>query len=122
LQGRLPIRVELRALTEDDFKRILTETEASLLIQYKALMETEGFKLEFADDAVNEIARLAFLVNETVENIGARRLLTVMEKLLDDISFNASDRSGETFKITADYVRKQVAELAENTDLSKFIL
>ncbi|MCB9990216.1 MAG: ATP-dependent protease ATPase subunit HslU [Rhodospirillales bacterium] len=122
LQGRLPIRVELRALTEDDFKRILTETEASLLIQYKALMETEGVTLEFEDDAVDEIARIAFQVNETVENIGARRLLTVMEKLLDDISFTAADRNGETVKITADYVRDQVAALAENADLSKFIL
>ncbi len=122
LQGRLPIRVELRALTEEDFRRILTETEASLPIQYKAMMETEGFKLEFEDEAINEIARLSFEVNETVENIGARRLLTIMEKLLDDISFNASDRSGETFTITAEYVKEQVAELAENADLSKFIL
>jgi len=122
LQGRLPIRVELRALTESDFKRILTETEASLLIQYKALMATEGFKLEFDDKAVDEIARIAFEVNETVENIGARRLLTVMEKLLDDISFNASDRGHETFVVTADYVRQQVAELAKDADLSKFIL
>ena len=122
LQGRLPIRVELRALTEEDFKRILTDTEASLLIQYKALMETEGVTLEFEDDAVDEIARIAFEVNETVENIGARRLLTVMEKLLDEISYNASDRSGETFTVTADYVRQQVAELARDADLSKFIL
>ena len=122
LQGRLPIRVELRALTEEDFKRILTETEASLLIQYKALMETEGFTLEFDDDAINEIARLAFEINETVENIGARRLLTVMERLLDIISFEASDRSGETFTVTAAYVKEQVSELAENADLSKFIL
>ncbi len=122
LQGRLPIRVELRALTEDDFKRILNETEASLLIQYKALMKTEGFDLDFAPDAIDEIARIAFEVNETVENIGARRLLTVMEKLLDEISFTASDRNGDSLNITADYVRKQVAELAENADLSKFIL
>ncbi len=122
LQGRLPIRVELRALTEADFKSILTETEASLLIQYKALMDTEGLKLEFEDDAIDEIARLAFQVNETVENIGARRLLTVMERLLDEISFNASDRNGETFIINAEYVRKQVSALAENADLSKFIL
>ncbi len=122
LQGRLPIRVELRALTEADFKRILTETEASLLVQYTALMKTEGFDLEFESGAVDEIARIAFEVNETVENIGARRLLTVMEKLLDEISFNASDRNGEKFIVTADYVRKQVAELAKDADLSKFIL
>ncbi len=122
LQGRLPIRVELRALTEEDFKRILTETEACLPIQYKALMKTEGFTLEFEDEALDEIARLAFKVNETVENIGARRLLTVLEKLLDEISFNASDRSGETFTITAKFVKEQVSDLAENADLSKFIL
>ena len=122
LQGRLPIRVELRALTEEDFKRILTETEASLLIQYKALMKTEGFDLEFEEAAIDEIARIAFEVNETVENIGARRLLTVMERLLDDISYTASDRNGEKFVVTADYVREQVKDLAENADLSKFIL
>lgn len=122
LQGRLPIRVELRALTQEDFRKILTDTEASLLIQYKALMETEGMTLEFEDDAIDAIAKIAFEVNETVENIGARRLLTVMEKLLDEISYTASDRGGETFKITADYVREQVSELAENADLSKFIL
>jgi len=122
LQGRLPIRVELRALTEDDFKKILRDTEASLLLQYKALMKTEGFTLDFEEDAIDEIARIAFQVNETVENIGARRLLTVMEKLLDDISFTASDRNGESFVVTAEYVRKQVSVLAENADLSKFIL
>ncbi len=122
LQGRLPIRVELRALTEEDFRRILTETEASLLIQYKALMNTEDFTLSFEDDAIDEIARLAFEVNETVENIGARRLLTVMEKLLEEISYTAADRGGESFTVTADYVREQVADLAENADLSKFIL
>ena len=102
LQGRLPIRVELRALTEEDFKRILTETDACLIKQYKALMKTEGVTLDFKEDAINEIARLSFQVNETVENIGARRLLTVMERLLDDISFTASDRNGETVDITAD--------------------
>lgn len=122
LQGRLPIRVELRALTQEDFKKILTDTEASLLVQYKALMETEGVTLNFKDDAVDEIARLAYEVNETVENIGARRLLTVMEKLLDEISFTASDRRGESIDITADYVRENVSELAEDADLSKFIL
>ena len=122
LQGRLPIRVELRALTREDFKRILTETESSLIVQYKALMATEGLTLDFTDEAIDEIARIAFEVNESVENIGARRLLTVMEKLLDEISFTASDRGGETVNITGDDVRKNVAELAKNTDLSRFIL
>lgn len=122
LQGRLPIRVELRALTQEDFKRILTETDACLIRQYKALIGTEGLNLEFTDDAVDEIARLAFEVNESVENIGARRLLTVMEKLLDDISFNAADSQGETVTVDAAYVLKNVADLAKNTDLSKFIL
>ena len=112
----------MRALTEADFVRILTETENCLIKQYKALIGTEGVNLTFTDEAIKEIARVAFEVNETVENIGARRLLTVMEKLLDEISYTASDRGGETFKITADYVREQVSELAENADLSKFIL
>lgn len=122
LQGRLPIRVELRALTEEDFVRILTETQNSLTEQYEALIGTEGVKLSFTDDAIKEIAKIAYEVNETVENIGARRLLTVMEKLLDDISFTASDKSGEELAIDAQYVRDNVAELAENADLSKFIL
>lgn len=122
LQGRLPIRVELRALTVDDFKRILKETEASLVKQYEALIATEGMTLTFEDEAIDEIARLAFEVNESVENIGARRLHTVMEKLLEEISFTASDRSGETVVITAEYVRDHVEELAKSTDLSKFIL
>ncbi|MCB1530286.1 MAG: ATP-dependent protease ATPase subunit HslU [Rhodospirillales bacterium] len=122
LQGRLPIRVELRALTEEDFKRILTETDACLITQYKALIGTENMTLNFSEEAIDAIAKIAFQVNETVENIGARRLLTVMEKLLDDISFTASDRSGETFEITADYVRENVSELAGDADLSKFIL
>jgi ATP-dependent HslUV protease ATP-binding subunit HslU len=122
LQGRLPIRVELRALTEEDFVKILTETENSLIKQYKALIGTEEVTLDFTDDAIKEIARLAFEVNETVENIGARRLLTVMEKLLDDISYTASDRGGETITIDKDDVREKVGELAQNADLSKFIL
>ena len=122
LQGRLPIRVELKALTQEDFKRILTETDACLIKQYKALIATEGVTLDFTEDAIDEIARLAFEVNETVENIGARRLLTVMEKLLDDISYTASDRGGETITIDAAYVLKNVSELAKNADLSKFIL
>ncbi len=122
LQGRLPIRVELRALTQEDFKRILTETEASLIKQYVALIGTEDVTLKFEDEAIDEIARLAFEVNENVENIGARRLLTVMEKLLEQISFTASDRSGEEIAITADYVRENVEELVKSADLSKFIL
>lgn len=122
LQGRLPIRVELRPLTEEDFVRILTETENCLIKQYKALIATEGVDLTFTDSAIKEIARVAFEVNETVENIGARRLLTVMEKLLDDISYTASDRSGEKIIIDSKDVKENVAELAKDTDLSKFIL
>jgi ATP-dependent HslUV protease ATP-binding subunit HslU len=122
LQGRLPIRVELSALTKEDFRRILTETDACLIRQYKALIGTENVTIEFSDDAIDEIAAIAFGVNETVENIGARRLHTVMEKLLDDVSFTATDRSGETIQIDAALVKTQVAELAKNTDLSKFIL
>ncbi|MAZ33172.1 ATP-dependent protease [Thalassospira xiamenensis] len=122
LQGRLPIRVELKALTEEDFRRILMEPEASLIKQYVALLKTEDVTLEFTDDAVDELARISASVNETVENIGARRLHTVLEKLLDDISFTATDRGGETVKIDANYVREQVDELAKDADLSKFIL
>ncbi len=122
LQGRLPIRVSLNALSEEDFRRILTETESCLIRQYEALMKTEGLSIAFDDDAIKAIAAIAYQVNETVENIGARRLLTVMEKLLDEISFTAPDRGGEQVAITADYVRSQVAELAKNADLSKFIL
>jgi ATP-dependent HslUV protease ATP-binding subunit HslU len=122
LQGRLPIRVELRALTRDDFRRILTETEASLIKQYIALMATEGVTLEFTEDAIDAIADVAVAVNSAIENIGARRLQTVMERVLDEISFAATDRSGETVKIDADYVRKHVGDLAKNADLSRFIL
>lgn len=122
LQGRLPIRVELQALTEEDFYKILTDTEANLPIQYEALIGTEGVKLEFEDGAVREIARISYEVNENVENIGARRLLTVMEKLLDDISFTATDREGETIKITKKFVSDQVGSMAADADLSKFIL
>ncbi|MGL4497198.1 MAG: ATP-dependent protease ATPase subunit HslU [Beijerinckiaceae bacterium] len=122
LQGRLPIRVELRALDEDDFKRILTETEASLVKQSVALLGTEGVKLDFSDDAIAAIARIAVQVNSNVENIGARRLQTVLERVLDDISYSAADRSGETLAITGDYVTQQVGDLAKNTDLSRFIL
>ena len=122
LQGRLPIRVELRALTEDDFKQILKDTEASLIKQYVALIGTENVTLEFEEEAIDEIARLSFEVNEQVENIGARRLHTVMEKLLEEISFTASDKGGETITITADYVREHVEDLVKSADLSKFIL
>lgn len=122
LQGRLPIRVELRALTVEDFKQILKETENSLIKQYVALIGTEEVTLEFEDEAIDEIARLSFEVNEQVENIGARRLHTVLEKLLEELSFTASDRGGETVKITADFVRDNVEELVKSADLSKFIL
>jgi ATP-dependent HslUV protease ATP-binding subunit HslU len=122
LQGRLPIRVELRALTEDDFRRILTETEASLIKQYKALMETEGVILEVTDDAIDAVARIAVEINSSVENIGARRLQTVMERILDDISFTAPDRSGESVTIDADYVEEHIGDLARDADLSRFIL
>ncbi len=122
LQGRLPIRVELKPLDEDDFRRILTETEASLLKQYTALLKTEGVDLSFTPDAVNALARIAVQVNSSVENIGARRLQTVMERVLDDISFTATDRGGETIALDADYVEKHVGDLAKNVDLSRFIL
>jgi ATP-dependent HslUV protease ATP-binding subunit HslU len=122
LQGRLPIRVELKPLTRDDFRRILTEPEASLIKQYVALMATEGVTLEFSEDAIDAVADVAVAVNSSVENIGARRLQTVMERVLDDISFAAPDRSGETVKIDAGYVQKHVGDLAKNADLSRFIL
>ena len=122
LQGRLPIRVELSALTREDFRRILTEPEASLVKQYAALMATEGVTLIFEDAAIDVIAETAADVNAAVENIGARRLATVMERLLDEISFTAPDRGGETITITADYVRERVGALAKNADLSRFIL
>jgi ATP-dependent HslUV protease ATP-binding subunit HslU len=122
LQGRLPIRVELRSLTEEDFKRILTDTEASLVKQYVALMGTEGIELEFSEDAVSAIARIAAKVNGSVENIGARRLQTVMERVLDEVSFTATDRAGEKVRIDAEFVEKHVGDLAGNADLSRFIL
>jgi ATP-dependent HslUV protease ATP-binding subunit HslU len=122
LQGRLPIRVELAPLTVDDFRRILTDTEASLVKQAVALMDTEGVHLKFTDDAVDALAQVAVEVNGSVENIGARRLHTVIERVLDDISFSAPDRSGETLIIDAGYVRKQVGDLAADADLSRFIL
>ncbi|HJM92642.1 MAG: ATP-dependent protease ATPase subunit HslU [Alphaproteobacteria bacterium] len=122
LQGRLPIRVELSALGADDFKRILLEPETSLIKQYVALMDTEGVTLEFADDAIDEIAAVAAEVNQNVENIGARRLHTILERVLDEISFTATDRPGETVMIDAAYVRDNMGDLAKNADLSKFIL
>jgi len=122
LQGRLPIRVELKPLSKSDFRRILTETEASLIKQYVALMETEGVRLEITDDAIDAIASIAVSINENVENIGARRLQTVMERVLDEISFSASDKAGETIVIDAQYVEDHVGDLARNTDLSRFIL
>ena len=122
LQGRLPIRVELEALTRDDFKRILTEPENSLVRQYTALLGTEDVKLVFTEPAIDALADLAAEINTTVENIGARRLHTVLEKLLEDISFTATDRGGETVTIEPDYVRETVADLTKNADLGKFIL
>ena len=122
LQGRLPIRVELSALTAEDFERILTEPNASLTEQYKALIATEGVNIEFTQDAIKKIAEAAFRVNEKTENIGARRLHTVMERLMDKISFNASDMDGQTVNIDAAYVSEALGEVVENEDLSRFIL
>jgi ATP-dependent HslUV protease ATP-binding subunit HslU len=122
LQGRLPIRVELRALEKDDFVRILTETEASLIKQYIALMKTEGVEIDFTPDAIDRLAQIAVDLNANVENIGARRLQTVMERVLDDISFHAPDKSGTSLSVDAAYVEKHVGDLARNTDLSRFIL
>ncbi len=122
LQGRLPIRVELEPLTRADFRRILTETEVSLIKQSVALMATEGVTLEITDDGIDAIADIAAEVNSTVENIGARRLATVLERVLDEISFTAADRSGEAFRIDGDYVRDHIGDLAKNADLSRFVL
>jgi ATP-dependent HslUV protease ATP-binding subunit HslU len=122
LQGRLPIRVELSPLDVDDFRRILTETEASLIKQTVALMATEEVTVDFTPDAIDAIARIAVDVNSTVENIGARRLQTVIERILDDISFTAPDRSGETVTIDGPYVQSRIGDLAKNADLSRFIL
>ena len=122
LQGRLPIRVSLASLSQEDFRRILTEPEASLVKQYKALLATEKVELDFTSDAIDELARLSADINETVENIGARRLHTVMEKLLEEISFTASDKPNTKIEIDAAYVRTHVSELAKNADLSKYVL
>ncbi len=122
LQGRLPIRVELRALTKEDFRRILTETEASLIKQYIALMATENVTLTYTEDAIDAIADVAVDLNSSVENIGARRLQTVMERVLDDISYEAPDKSGSEYVIDAEYVRKHVGDIARDADLSRYIL
>jgi ATP-dependent HslUV protease ATP-binding subunit HslU len=122
LQGRLPIRVELEALTSDDFKKILKEPDNSLIKQYIALLKTENVDLEFSEDGIDKIAKIAMEVNNTIENIGARRLHTIIEKILDDISFTATDRSGEKIIIDKNYVEKNVGELVKDIDLSKFIL
>ena len=122
LQGRLPIRVELEALTSDDFKKILREPDYSLIKQYVALLKTENVDLEFSDDGIDTIAKIASEVNATVENIGARRLHTIIEKILDDISFTATDRSGEKIIINKEYINKNLDNLIKDTDLSKFIL
>ena len=122
LQGRLPIRVELNALTPDDFRRILTEPSASLTEQYRALMATEGVTIEFDDAGISRIAELAYQVNESTENIGARRLHTMMERLLEEISFTAADKSGQTIKINTDYVNQYLAELSQDEDMSHYIL
>ncbi|ABS62860.1 heat shock protein HslVU, ATPase subunit HslU [Parvibaculum lavamentivorans DS-1] len=122
LQGRLPIRVELQALSKDDMRRVLTEPEASLIKQYVALLNTENVTLDFTDDGIDAIADIATSVNSTVENIGARRLHTVMERVLDEVSFAATDKAGETVTIDGAYVRKHLGDLSKNTDLSKFIL
>ena len=122
LQGRFPIRVELDALTSNDFMRILVEPDASLTEQYRALMATEGVTLDFAEDGVRRIAETAYQVNESTENIGARRLHTILERLLEEVSFTASESSGSEIKITAEYVDENIAELAQNEDLSRYIL
>jgi ATP-dependent HslUV protease ATP-binding subunit HslU len=122
LQGRFPIRVELSALTADDFTKILTEPKASLTEQYVALLKTEEYILNFTKDGIKRLAEIAFQVNDQSENIGARRLHTIMERLLDQISFDASDKAGESTKIDAKYVNQQLQKLAENEDLSRFIL
>ena len=122
LQGRLPIRVELKALSEEDFKRILKEPDNSLIKQYVALLKTENVDLKFTDDGIDLLAKISAEVNASIENIGARRLHTLLEKVLDDISFTASDKSGETITVDKNYIQNNLGELAKDTDLSKFIL
>ncbi|MBT7888895.1 MAG: HslU--HslV peptidase ATPase subunit, partial [Deltaproteobacteria bacterium] len=122
LQGRFPIRVELDSLTKDDFVRILTEPKNSLVRQYVELLKTEGVKLEFRDDAIDELAKISSEVNEKTENIGARRLHAVLEKLLDEVSFNAPDLSGQTISLTRLYVQERLTDIAKDQDLSRYIL
>ena len=122
LQGRLPIRVELRALTEDDFVRILTETDNALTLQYTALMKTEEVTVTFDDTGIAALAKIAADVNEAVENIGARRLYTVLERVFEELSFSAPDRAGDTIKVDADFVEKHLGELARSTDVSRYVL
>ena len=122
LQGRLPIRVNLRALTESDFVRILTETDNALTRQYTALMATEEVTVDFSDDGIAALAKIAAEVNESVENIGARRLYTVLERVFEDLSFAAPDRSGDTVKVDADFVEQHLGELSRSTDLSRYVL
>jgi ATP-dependent HslUV protease ATP-binding subunit HslU len=122
LQGRLPIRVELRALNEGDFVRILTETDNALTLQYRALMETEGVDVTFSDDGISAIAKIAAEVNQSVENIGARRLYTVMERIFEELSFVAPDKSGQSVEVNAQYVEDNLGDLTRNTDLSRYVL
>jgi len=122
LQGRLPIRVELRALTEDDFVRILTETDNALTLQYTALMGTEDVNVSFTQDGIQALAHIAAEVNEAVENIGARRLYTVMERVFEDLSFNAPDRGGDEIEVNADFVEEHLGALARSTDISRYVL
>ena len=122
LQGRLPIRVALNALSQDDFKRILKEPKFSLIKQYEALMRTEEVKITFTEDGIDALATLAVNINTSIENIGARRLHTILERVLEDISFSASDRKGQTVVVDAEYVSSNATELSKDTDLSKFIL
>ena len=122
LQGRLPIRVELDALNSEEFKRILKEPDNSLIKQYKALLKTENVDLEFTEDGIDTIATIANEVNSTVENIGARRLHTIIERVLDEISFTATDRGGEKIIVDSKYIQENIGELVKDTDLSKFIL
>jgi ATP-dependent HslUV protease ATP-binding subunit HslU len=122
LQGRFPIRVELKSLSKEDFVRILREPKNALVKQYAALMETEGIKLSFTDDAIEEMAEMAARVNESAENIGARRLHTILEKVIEEISFEGPDWKKKTIKIDAAYVRKQLADIVKDQDLAKYIL
>jgi ATP-dependent HslUV protease ATP-binding subunit HslU len=122
LQGRLPIRVELRALTEADFVRILTETDNALTRQYAALMETENVTVTFTDDGIRALAKIAADVNQSVENIGARRLYTVLERVFEELSFTAPDRSGDGVTVDADFVEKNLGELARSVDTSRYVL